>query len=39
MDQEEKKNEVMKIYKLIFRFSIEKLSIYLKDDYFILIIV
>jgi len=39
MDQEEKKNEVMKIYKLIFRFSIEKFSIYLKDDYFILIIV
>ena len=38
MDLEDKKNEVMKIYKLIFRFSIEKLSTYLKDDSFFLIV-
>ena len=37
-DLEDKTNEVMKIYKLIFRFSIDKLSNYLKDDSFLIII-
>ena len=35
---EEKKTKVLMIYKLIFRFSIEKLADYLKNDMFITIL-
>jgi hypothetical protein len=35
---EEKKKKVLQIYLLIFRFSIEKLSDYLKNDMFIMVL-
>ena len=38
MTVDEKKELVMKIYKLIFRFSIDKLSNFLKDDSFLIIV-
>ena len=38
MDIEEKKSSVLETYKLIFRFSIEKLINYIKDNTFIIII-
>mgnify|MGYP000891429231 CR=1 FL=1 len=37
-DIESKKAQVLMIYKLIFRFSIEKLTNYLKNDMFIVIL-
>ena len=37
MELEEKKSLALETYKLIFRFSIEKLTRYLEDDSFIMI--
>lgn len=37
-DIESKKTQVLRIYKLIFRFSIEKLTNYLKNDMFLIIL-
>ena len=37
-DIESKKAQVLMIYKLIFRFSIEKLTNYLKNDMFLIIL-
>ena len=34
---EEKKEKVLQIYKLIFRFSIDKLIYYIKDDFFLIL--
>jgi hypothetical protein len=39
MDVQAKKNSVLQTYKLIYRFSIEKLLNYLRNDSFLVILV